>query len=61
VKVHTISETSGSVKKKMIRLEKENASSLSASVEKLGNVVVKELLRSVAYDSQKHAASTQPS
>jgi ferritin-like protein len=39
----------------MVRMEKNHASSLSTSVDGLSNVVVREVLRSVAYDSQKHA------
>ena len=39
----------------MVKLEKTLASSLSASVENLSNVVIREILRSIAHDSQKHA------
>jgi rubrerythrin len=39
----------------MVALEKTLASGLSASVEKLSNVVVREILKSIAHDSQKHA------
>jgi len=39
----------------MVRMEETYATSLSASVEWLGNVVVREILRSIAYDSHKHA------
>jgi len=39
----------------MVRLEEDNASSLTASVEGLKNVVVREILRGIAHDSRKHA------
>jgi rubrerythrin len=39
----------------MIRMEKEYALSLSSSVEELSNLVVGEILRGIAHDSQKHA------
>jgi rubrerythrin len=41
--------------KSMVKMEEDYATSLSASVEGLSNVVVRELLRSIAHDSQKHA------
>lgn len=39
----------------MVKMEKTYASSLSTSVEGLSNLVVKEILKSVAQDSLKHA------
>jgi len=39
----------------MVRLEEDNASSLTTSVEGLKNVVVREVLRGIAHDSRKHA------
>jgi rubrerythrin len=39
----------------MVEMEENHASSLSKSVEGLNNLIVKEILRSIAYDSQKHA------
>ncbi|MCP8323871.1 MAG: hypothetical protein L6N96_06830 [Candidatus Methylarchaceae archaeon HK02M2] len=39
----------------MISLEENNASGLSSSVEGLSNVLVQEILRSIAHDSRKHA------
>ena len=39
----------------MIKMEENHASSLLVSVEGLKNLVVKEILKSIAYDSQKHA------
>ena len=39
----------------MVEMEDNHASSLSKSVEGLNNLIVKEILRSIAYDSQKHA------
>jgi rubrerythrin len=41
--------------KNMVRLEENNASSLTAGVEGLKNSVVQEILRGIAYDSRKHA------
>lgn len=41
--------------KSMVKMEEDYATSLSASLEGLSNVVVRELLRSIAHDSQKHA------
>jgi len=38
----------------MAKMEEEHASSLSKSVSDLRNVVVQELLRSIAHDSRKH-------
>lgn len=38
----------------MAKMEEEHASSLSESVSGLRNVVVQELLRSIAHDSRKH-------
>ena len=48
---------SGVVKKmeSMVRVEEKYAASLSASVRGIRNVVVKEILRSIAHDSRKHA------
>ena len=40
---------------RMVRMEENHASSLSTSIDGLSNVVVREILRSVAHDSQKHA------
>jgi rubrerythrin len=37
------------------KLEKDYAASLSTSVDGVGNVVVKGLLKSIAFDSQKHS------
>lgn len=39
----------------MVKMEENHASSLSKSVEGLNNLIVKEILRSIAYDSQKHS------
>jgi rubrerythrin len=39
----------------MVKMEEDHAISLSASVEGLKNAVVREILRSIAHDSQKHA------
>ncbi|MCP8305001.1 MAG: hypothetical protein H3Z50_06010 [archaeon] len=39
----------------MVRMEESYASSLSSSVEGLGNVAVQEILRGIAHDSRKHA------
>jgi len=39
----------------MAKLEKEYAASLSSSVDGLSNVVIQGLLRSIAFDSQKHS------
>lgn len=52
-----VSVLSGVVKKieSMARMEEKYASSLSASVRGMRNVVVKEVLRSIAHDSRKHA------
>ncbi len=41
--------------KSMVKMEQDYATSLSTSVEGLSNVVVRELLRGIAHDSQKHA------
>ncbi len=38
----------------MAKMEEDHASSLSKSVSGLRNVVVQEILRSIAYDSRKH-------
>ena len=43
----------------LIEMEKKHASSLSGSVEGLRNIVVKEVLMGIAYDSQKHAGFYQ--
>lgn len=39
----------------MVRMEEDHASNLSTSVKGLSNMVVREILRSIALDSQKHA------
>jgi len=39
----------------MVKMEENHASSLLESVKGLNNLIVKEILRSIAYDSQKHA------
>ena len=44
---------------KLVEMEKTHSSDLSKSVEKLNNVVIKELLTGIAYDSQKHAGFYQ--
>ena len=43
----------------LIEMEKKHASSLSGSVDDLRNIVVKEILMGIAYDSQKHAGFYQ--
>jgi len=43
----------------LIEMEKRHASSLSGSVEDLRNIVIKEILMGIAYDSQKHAGFYQ--
>lgn len=39
----------------MVEMEENHTSSLLESVKGLNNLIVKEILRSIAYDSQKHA------
>lgn len=39
----------------MAKMEEKHASALNESVDELSNVVIKEALRSIAHDSQKHA------
>ncbi len=39
----------------LARMEEDHASSLSSSVEGLSNVLVQEILRGIAHDSEKHA------
>ena len=41
--------------KGLIEMEKKHSSSLSKSVEDIKNIGIKEILRGIAYDSQKHA------
>jgi len=41
--------------KGLIEMEKKHASSLSRTVEDLRNIGIQEILRGIAYDSQKHA------
>jgi rubrerythrin len=43
----------------LIEMEKKHASSLSGSVKSLRNIVIKEILMGIAYDSQKHAGFYQ--
>ena len=45
--------------KRLNKIEKKYASSLSRSVENLKNIVIQEILRGIAYDSQKHAGFYQ--
>ena len=45
--------------KGLIEMEKKHASSLSKSVKGLRNSGIQEILRGIAYDSQKHAGFYQ--
>lgn len=44
---------------KLVEMEKKHSIDLASSVEKLNNVVIKELLMGIAYDSKKHAGFYQ--
>jgi rubrerythrin len=44
---------------RLIEMEKNHSINLTSSVEKLNNIVIKELLMGIAHDSQKHAGFYQ--